>query len=283
MPYVAGRARRIIPPYFFIVLTCALGLSAISTLSFSDYFFNIQWLKYLISNLCFMNFVEPTLPGVFCDNEIQAVNGSLWTLKVEWAMYLSIPILCYIAKRMKISIIYIIAAICIGSTTFREIMMYKYEQTGSSIYSILGRQFMGQMLYFLIGTTFYILRDKIMAHGKVFFITSVSIFASAIIYDHIDMGINATDILVFHILYPIALTSMLLYISTCRIQFSALKISNFSYEIYLFHFPIIQVIYYYWNGSENRNILFATTIAIIMLSGYIFNLLHNHYQRKKRL
>lgn len=280
--YVAGRARRIIPPYFFIVLSCAFGLSIISTISVSDYFCNIQWIKYLVSNLCFLNFVEPSLPGVFLDNDIQAVNASLWTLKVEWALYLSIPIICLLAKKMRVSILYIIIFVCICSTAFREFMIYKHEQTGAAIYEILGRQFMGQMLYFLSGTVFYILRDKIMSIGRIFFISTIAVLILIKLYDHYGIEIIGLDIVTFRVVYPIALTTLLLYVSTCKMQFNILPIRNFSYEIYLFHFPVIQIMYCYYGGNENKHLIFAATIAIIMICGYLFSTLYSRYTKSKK-
>ena len=55
--YLERRARRILPPYFFIVLLCAIGLVAVSDLSFSDYFQSEQWRKYMLANLSFLNFI----------------------------------------------------------------------------------------------------------------------------------------------------------------------------------------------------------------------------------
>ena len=103
--YMLRRVRRIFPPYMFIVLLCAFALVFVSTLPASEYFFNAQWLKYLASNLTFMNFLCPELPGVFQDLPVKAVNGSLWTMKVEILLYLSVPVavalLTYIHRRAR--------------------------------------------------------------------------------------------------------------------------------------------------------------------------------------
>ena len=97
--YIKKRARRILPPYIFIVFLCFIGGLFLSTMTVSEYFTSPQLYKYIVSNVCFLNFLEPCLPGVFTDSIMPAVNGSLWTMKVEVMLYASVPISFYFFKR----------------------------------------------------------------------------------------------------------------------------------------------------------------------------------------
>lgn len=99
--YIGRRALRILPAYFGTVLFFAFALVLISSLSANMYFTSTHFWKYLIANLGFVNFVEPTLPGVFSNYELPAVNGSLWTMKVEWALYLSLPCVVALMRRFR--------------------------------------------------------------------------------------------------------------------------------------------------------------------------------------
>ena len=92
--FLKKRVLRIFPPLIAVVLLTILILSFFSTLSFGEYFSHSSTWKYLSNCILVLNH---TLPGVF-DNNVygNAVNGSLWTLPVEFACYL----LCYLLVRM---------------------------------------------------------------------------------------------------------------------------------------------------------------------------------------
>ena len=97
--YLDKRVRRIYPAYFTIVVLCALIFCPLSTLPITQYFGAGFW-KFLAVNLTFLNFFQPWLPGVFTGNERPAVNGALWTLKIEVAFYLLVPVLHYLFVRL---------------------------------------------------------------------------------------------------------------------------------------------------------------------------------------
>ena len=86
------------PAYFTVVMLCAIGLVAVSSLNVADYF-STAWTKYVVANLLFLNFLHPTLPGVFEGNKIPEVNGALWTLKIEVLFYLSVPVFVFLFRR----------------------------------------------------------------------------------------------------------------------------------------------------------------------------------------
>lgn len=161
--YVRHRARRILPPYFFIVLLCALTLWSVSSCGVGEYFSAPVFWKYLGANLTFLNWFEPALPGVFDSSGYvdSAVNGSLWTMKVEWCLYLSLPVFVWICRKLKTRFAYVAVTVILFSIIWRICLYSMYVGTGKQIYEILGRQVMGMLAYFYCGVILYFTRDQI--------------------------------------------------------------------------------------------------------------------------
>lgn len=236
--YVKTRARRILPSYFFIVIVCAVGLVAVSSLPAVEYFSSSGFWGYLAANLSFLNFLHPGLPGVFDDHRfvMPAVNGALWTMKIEWMLYLSFPIAAYVMARLRSSgnrMIFLFGVLIV-SITYRAVMNYVYIRTGNSTYDILGRQFFGQLSYFYTGIILYFKRDWLL-RNKWTVLTAV--LALLIAEDYVPQG---------HIvLAPLWVSTAVVWVSVVGDWGRRLSRSdNVSYDIYLFHFPIIQLAIY---------------------------------------
>lgn len=230
--YVKSRARRILPAYFLVVLGAALFLSLISDLGFSDYFASSGLWKYLGANLCFLNFLEPTLPGVFDNCVIPAVNASLWTMKVEWALYLSVPLFFFILKRAGGRPLVWFWGIIVFAICYRLFFTHLHSVTGNGFYQILGRQFLGQMSYFYIGALCYHLLPQFLRY-KWALLAGVGLL------------LGLSFLLPYHyysiVVQPFAVSVAVIWFSIVG-KWGAWegKRDNLSYNIYLCHFPIIQ-------------------------------------------
>lgn len=137
--FLERRARRIMPPYISVVLFCAVALVGVSTFPAIRYFTSPDWWRYLVANLSFMNFLAPTLPGVFDGYEHPAVNGSLWTMKVEWMLYLSVPVVAWLLARFRSRPVWVI-----------EVFVSSLLYIGCPWYGSMGIQEMNSIIFCLV-------------------------------------------------------------------------------------------------------------------------------------
>ena len=84
---------RIFPLYAFLII-----LQTLFFISFSDGN-TLEIIKYFIANIFFLNFLAPTVGSTLSGLEVNAVNGSLWTLKNEVVFYALVPLIFMLYKK----------------------------------------------------------------------------------------------------------------------------------------------------------------------------------------
>jgi peptidoglycan/LPS O-acetylase OafA/YrhL len=224
--YAEKRVRRIYPAYFFVVVAAALGLFAVSTLPASGYF-GAGFFRYLAANLLFLNFVHPTLPGVFAGNALQEVNGALWTLKIEVMFYVSVPVIAWLCRRL--GRFAVLVTLYVLSVTYVLVLNRLAVETGSPLYILLARQLPGQLSYFMVGAFFYYYFDVFEKRAGSFLAVAVALFLLDRVYP-----IPALEALWLGTL--VVYFGFFLYVGNFG------RYGDFSYGIYILHFPIIQLL-----------------------------------------
>jgi peptidoglycan/LPS O-acetylase OafA/YrhL len=246
--YFLKRARRIYPAYFFVVMLCAFLGFIFSALSLDNYC-SLDVLKYIVANLLFLNFLHPNLPGVFENNTLQAINGALWTLKIEVMFYLFVPFAVMAFRkfdRLGVILILYIASVLYSFTMFG--MATKY---GAGIYNELQRQLPGQLAFFMVGAAGYYYYSYLAKYAVWLVVLAVGAFV-----------FKAS--LPWLVVEPIALAILVVYfacIFPCIGNFG--KYGDFSYGIYIVHFPILQVFISY--GFFKNSPLLALGVSGLLI------------------
>ena len=229
--YFIKRAKRLLPAYVFVVLGCALGLVLLSTLPTKEYFTSVDLWEYLGANLSFMNFLHPSLPGVFEHPLINdnSVNPALWTLKIEVGFYLIIPLLVWCLRKCQrpwkaLLVIYILAVI------YRNGLLWYGAQTGTNMPLFLARQLPGFMSFFVAGMIGYIYKDLFLRYKNHLIVPAVLVF---VLEYYMSL----------EILMPLAWGIIVLW---CAYSLKALnnfaKYGDISYGIYIYHAPILKIL-----------------------------------------
>jgi peptidoglycan/LPS O-acetylase OafA/YrhL len=146
--FAERRLRRIVPAYITIVLLSFLVGAVFTTLPVSSYFGSWQTWKYLFANSVFLNFLAPTLPGVFADHPEQAMNPALWTIKIELCLYFCVPIIVWGFRRVGVWPTTLILYL----TSVAWLLGFKALGGNTNQFLVeISRQFPGQLSYFVFG------------------------------------------------------------------------------------------------------------------------------------
>lgn len=264
--YFLKRARRIYPAYFFIVLICAVLGGVFSAYSWNEYL-SLPVLKYIAANLVFLNFLQPNLPGLFENNTLQAVNGALWTLKIEFMFYFFVP-LAVIAFR-KFGQLSMLVSLYIASILYSIIMIELARRTGVDSYMELQRQLPGQLAFFIAGAAGYYYFQYLAKYGIWFVVLAIVAFALQAWLPWIAIEPMAIGILVvyFACIFP------------CIGNFG--KYGDFSYGMYIVHFPILQVLVSFGLFKESPWLMLGAAGLLIMTVAILFwNFIEKPFLRK---
>lgn len=267
--YVTKRIKRIVPAYAFLILVCAVFFSFISTYSFSNYFSSLQFWKYLVANLSFQNYIEPCLPGVFEGNLTCAVNGALWTIKIEEAFYLLLPVFYYLIDSKKVNIYVLSILIYVSSIVYFNYFVH------ADMYRI-AKQLPGALAFFVTGVVFY-------RNFSFLYKWRHHIIIPCIILFVLEQYVYTTQIL-----KPISYGFMVFYMAySFKYLNNFGKYGDFTYGIYIYHFPLIQIFVYY-NLFERYNYILASILVLLLvlvasiLSWYLLELRYLSENRKAR-
>ena len=242
--YFIKRLKKIFPFYITVVLFSAILLSFVSKLSLEEYFKSKELYKYIFSNLLTLNFLQPSLPGTFEGIGNEAVNGSLWTIKIEICFYLLLPIIMYICSRFKkfgrnifLSCLYIIS------------ILYEPIGTKLNIPTVLLHQMPAYLCYFICGILIVFNWDFFKKY--IYYITTIAflVFVLSVIFK-------------IQFLIPITLGIIIFFIGI-KVKFLSFIKKDYSYTIYLVHFPIIMC---FLNYGFFENSIILSIIGIYGIS-----------------
>lgn len=253
--YLQKRALRLFPGLILLlVLTVFLLGPLLTKHSMQKYFSDASTWRYFFYNI----FLNPnySLGGLFSGNPYpNAVNGSLWSLPVEFFMYLLMPCILIISRIGGNSALFSFFTFCLAAASLwalRSGMPLPTEvYYGSSLSSILD-----VAPYFFIGATFAVSKfHKILNPGTALFLVAIAVFfqpSSAI----------AKELMLYFVL-PISVLS--LGISSTPILNRAGRFGDFSYGLYLYGF-VVQQVFLLFNPEQAAlaNTLWSLAVSLIL-------------------
>nr|WP_256371334.1 acyltransferase [Flavobacterium sp. H122] len=260
--YFIKRTKRIFPAYIFVLMFFVLVLSFFSVLGFTDFFLNIETYKYIFWNLLFLNFMQPCLPGVFVDNFNCAVNGSLWTMKIEEGFYIVLPLIFYLMYKLRKKNA-VLVFIYIMSVLYTYVMLDVYNKP------LLAKQLPGKLAYFVVGIFIYLNFNKFIIKKWLYLVLALIVMM---------LEISFVSVNVF---FPLVFGTIILFLAySVPFLNNFSKKSDYTYGIYLFHYPIIQI-FAYLKLFDKIN-PFVSSVSIIILV-YFFAYISWHLIEKRFL
>lgn len=261
--YLKSRILRIFPGLTIAVLLTAFVIGPLFTsYELKPYFSNPE--TYLYLKTISLVKTSYTLPGVFESLPFPgAINGSLWTLIIEFFCYFMVLFLGLIKTLNKPIVLSLFIIIALPNFIFGELMSGSKIPMLNVLNGFYNNNFVLQIVFcissFLAGMIFYLWRRAIPLNLTLFLISAIFLCLTSIIGSGLDAA--------FFIFggYLILLLSAL---PSPLNRFS--KHGDFSYGMYIYAFPIQQaVISLGFTQLNNFLISFIITLALSVFSWHL--------------
>jgi peptidoglycan/LPS O-acetylase OafA/YrhL len=232
--YFSNRAYRILPGYWLSTVFCLL-------IAFSFGSFHVG--KFLLANLTFATFLHPGIDGVFTHNpDNDAMNGALWTIKIEVMFYVAVPLIVWCCRRLRRD--------AVLWTLFVLSIVYRVAFNSHTKIAI---QLPGQLCFFMIGALIFYHLAWFKRHGRVLMVLAV-----------ISIGLHVWT--GWFLLRPAAIAALTL--GACQLAphiKGPTRWGDFSYGTYVLHYPILQTLIAI--GLFRYNAWLGLGVALVLVAG----------------
>ncbi|WP_051286802.1 acyltransferase family protein [Paenibacillus taiwanensis] len=267
--FVKSRFLRIFPGLLMALLLSTFVLGPLVTsLPLKEYFVHPQTYQYLKAFFLFP--MEWFLPGVFETNVYKgAVNGSLWTIPFEVICYIIVAILGIVGMLRFKKMILLISFV----NLFYYLFQNKISPSGSGhIWGLEISTLSELFVYFSFGMLFYIYRSYIPYNKHLAMLSIFMLFIS----------LQYGGVKELFILFGTYLVFYLAFSPTVKLNgFS--KFGDFSYGLYIYAFPVQQLVTYYYGGQMDAVLNFLISFMItIFISVLSWHLVEKHALKLKK-
>ncbi len=243
--FAEARFLRIFPALFFSIMFCAFVVGPwVTILSLGDYLYHSDTWSFVWHNITLFDGIHFRLPGVFLDNPWPGgVNGSLWTLPIELYMYCMVMfmgVLGILKHRTTFNVVTML--LCLG--------LFALQQGWINVDIVLVKH-AGLVMAYIAGVFFYVNRELIPLNMAMLTLTIAALFLL-----HGTMAWPVVQ--VFGFAYIVLFVSL----------YSGVKLPNidqwgdYSYGLYIYAFPVQQLLVKYITTSPIELFLYSTLITI---------------------
>jgi len=258
--FVTKRALRIFPGLTGAVLFTAFIIGPVySRVPLQTYFTHSQFFDYFANIALYANDV---LPAVFTANKVpNSVNGSLWTLPVEFFCYLTVIFFALLSK-VRIIVLVISSLVISGSYFY---LQYSRPDLNVLVYNVWLQSALLIIPFFFAGSALRLLQEKLPLRTDLAIVGFLLTIPFGVFPLSASMERATPILLVFVLTYGVVVFGTASYPGIRR----AARFGDFSYGLYLYAFPIQQIIGQISAGRLSPEAMLIITLPVTLLLAVI--------------
>jgi peptidoglycan/LPS O-acetylase OafA/YrhL len=251
--YMVKRVLRIFPALAVVLVVTLIAVYFIYPTTLPPFFTNKEVYAYFLGNMILFK-PHFSIPGIFSTLPFSAINGSLWTIEYEFFFYVFILVFFYIRSQKKILLFSLSCVIAL----FLGVRLFFYDWTVQTHFFIPLEPLFDLGPYFLMGSLLSCFDFDAIPFKKAIAASSLVALISAI---YVGVG---------HTVVYVTLPFLVIYVGKQTSRAASYvheRIGDPSYGIYLYAFPLQQLIIYWFRPSTLMLFVASTFGAFIF--GYL--------------
>jgi peptidoglycan/LPS O-acetylase OafA/YrhL len=262
--FLKKRILRVYPGYIVASLLCVLLLAPIGTRDwFMPYgYWKLYYEHINIPKVLFRMFElnKPAVPWTLKNAPYPGdINGPLWTIRYEFYCYLFIPLAAiagFFRKKYFVLILFGISIVSHLLQQYENLSLFNWQE-----YMLIGKPdfFPRFLTYFLAGICFYNYRNIIPRSRILLVISLLMIPASTIIFKGLIFTLSFFG---SYVLFYIAFSKAI------PLENFAAR-GDFSYGVYIYAWPVQQLLILFLRKHLNIGLLFTLTMMITLVMAYL--------------
>ena len=183
-------------------------------------------------------------------------------MKINVMFYFTVPLVYKLLQRYPKQ--YVMLTLLLLSIAYNETFIYLYNTTNNDIFTFLRRQIGGQYIFFLAGMALYFWYPQI--KSKIWYL-ALPCLLLFVLSNFVWYNIYLTAVT-----YAIVIITICLHIPIFR---RCNRLPNYTYGMYLFHFPIIQILVHF-NIPQNHFVgglmlTYVLTLSMAAIAHYFID------------
>ncbi|MFN3261910.1 MAG: acyltransferase family protein [Pikeienuella sp.] len=279
--FLINRGLRIVPALSVEVVLCALVLGPLVTvIPLSEYFSSREFWVYLSNSIGIVHFY---LPGVFVENPMRIVNINLWTVPHEIGCYVIISGFIIFGTLRRPGLVLAAGAATVAAGLF----LVGYDAAtggtlnqgfiGEKVYRLMHSQVSRLYVGFLLGIAVFLYRDRI-PYSPILALASAAFIVVGGLFEP-----ETTIYPLMNLVYGPAVVYLTAYLGVSRIWLPKLfKQGDYSYGIYLYGFPIQQLVVHVAPGLGYVENLAISLVAIGVFAAFSWHFVEKPILAQRR-
>lgn len=277
MKYFRNRLYRIIPAFWFSIILFSIVI--IPLFSNISLYGDDGSLDFIFKAGTFHIFgYDWTIKNAFPNNTFSdGINGSMWTLKHELAAYILLPIFYLLSYKNRRFMLFFTCILIILSFLANS-GIYLFNIPVGKAWVLSENEYPSFILfsyYFMVGSCLYLYKDKILVSQSVTLDFRWFVFLTILLILSF-YGNKGKYILLFWVPYTVILLG-------CVLKYKLFsKFGDYSYGIYIYSFPIQQLIILKNSNISALSLFLTSMIFTLLLSIVSYHLLEKPILNLKR-